>query len=159
MFKRILVPLDGSRFSSTALKYAVDVAEHYKAQIILMQAVVPATPTAVPATPVGTLSPVTAELAVQSARLEDRENASKAKRYLQRKAREVSRRGIECSYRITRGDPARSIIRLCRQEKVNLVTLSSHSKGGLKRAILGSVTDQLVRESKVPVLLIRPGRR
>ena len=44
MFKRILVPLDGSRFGSRALTYASEVAPHFGAKVILIQVVKPAMP-------------------------------------------------------------------------------------------------------------------
>lgn len=158
MFKRILVPLDGSRFSSTALKYAVDIGQRYDADIILMQAVVPATPAAVPATPEGTMSTVVVAVTVEAARLEDGRNIAKAKRYLQRKTREVAGKGLKCSYRLQKGDPGKSILRLCRAEGADVIVMSSHGKGGLKRAFMGSVSDEVVRQSRVPVLIIRPAR-
>jgi len=158
MFKRIIVPLDGSRLGSAALKYAEAVAERFTADLVLMQAVVPATPTPIPATPAGAMSPATAELALQAARAEDKRNAEKARRYLQRKVREVKGRGLRCSYKLVMGHPGKSIINLCRKERIDLAVMSTHGRGGLKRAILGSVADEVVRESKVPVLVIRPGK-
>ncbi len=160
MFKRILVPLDGSRFSSSAVKYAVEVSKHFKADIIFMQAVTPATPyVATPITPIGTISSTAANLAAEATRLTDRENVSKAKRYLQRKFRETTSKGLKCSYKVTIGDPTESIMSLCHNEGVDLVVMSSHGKGRLKRAIAGSVADKLTRESRVPILLIRPTRK
>jgi len=159
MFKRILVPLDGSRFSSSAVKYAVEVSKHFEADIIFMQVVVPATPYVAPTTPTGTLSPTAAKFAAQAARLKDRGNISKAKRYLQRKVREITNKGLKCSYKVTMGNPAESIMSLCSKKGVDLVVMSSHGKGGLKRAIMGSVADKLARESRVPILLIRPRRK
>ena len=158
MFKRILVPLDGSRFSSTALKYAVDVAQRYSADIILAQVVVRATPAVIPATPEGAMSTAVLESAVEAARLEDTRNTVKAKRYLQRKGREVTEKRLECSYRVQKGDPARTILELCRKEGADLVVMASHGKGGLKRAFMGSVSDEVVRQSRVPVLIVRPAR-
>jgi len=158
MFTRILVPLDGSRFGGAALKYATDLAGRYGAEIILMQSVVPATPAAIPATPEGTMSAAVVQTAVQAARVEDRRNTVKARRYLQRKAREAAARGVKCSYKNVMGQPAPSIMRLCRAEDADLIVMSSHGKGGLKRAFMGSVSDEVVRQSRVPVLVIRPAR-
>jgi len=159
MFSRILVPLDGSRFSSTAVKYALEVAARFGARLMLVRVVTPATPHAMSATPEGTLSPIAAETAVQAARLEDRRQADKVARYLQRRARQIARKGHECSYRVLVGDPARSIVNLCHKEDIDLVVMSTRGRSGLRRALAGSVTDVVVREPGVPVLVIRPKTR
>jgi len=159
MFKRILVPLDGSRFSSSALRYAIGIAQRFNAQIILIEAVKPVTPSAVPAEAEATTVPVVTEVAVQAARLEEKRSVTKTKRYLQRKVRDVTKRGIKCSYRIEMENPAESILKTCRKEGVKLIIMSTHGKGGLKRAILGSVADEVTRKSRVPVMLIRQGTR
>ena len=56
MYKKILVPLDGSRFSNRALKYAVDLAQQYKASLLLVQVVEPVRPIP-PVDPTGLTSP------------------------------------------------------------------------------------------------------
>ncbi|MFB0559009.1 MAG: universal stress protein, partial [Dehalococcoidales bacterium] len=71
MFKRILVPLDGSQVSGRALQYAIEVAQHFGAEIILMKVVVPTSPfvSAEPATGLAG-SPLTSEVAMKAAREE-----------------------------------------------------------------------------------------
>ena len=155
MFKKILVPLDGSRFSSQALRYAVDLAQRYGASVMLVEAVIPATPTAIPSAAEGAFSGVTAEMAIRAAQLEECSNTSKVGRYLRRKVREIEKLGVPCSMRIVRGSPARCIVATARRENADLVVMTTHGKGGLKRAIVGSVADEVVRESRTPVLLIR----
>lgn len=148
MFERILVPLDGSRFGSMAVQYATEIAQRYGAEVILMNAVVPAP-----------IAPGMVEVSVRSARLEDEHGILKVKRYLQRKTLEVTKQGVSCSYRLLIGQPVRSILHSCHKERADLVVMSTRGKGGLKRAVLGSVADQVTRESKIPVLLVQRGRR
>ena len=157
MFKRILVPLDGSRFSSSAMRYAIGIARRFDAQIILIEAVKPVTPSPSSEASEATMVPVVTEVAVQAARLEEKRHLTRAKQYLQRKVRDVTKRGIKCSYRIAMEEPAYSILKTCRKEGVELIVMSTHGKGGLKRAILGSVADEVARKSRVPVMLIRQG--
>lgn len=160
MFERIFVPLDGSRFGSSALKYATAVAQCFGAQVVLVQAVKPAIPSMALATPEGMVSPYTAGIAVQGAREQDRRNVAKARRYLRRKARELRNTGMACSFSIPIGEPAQSILKVCHKGRADLIIMSTHGKAGLKRVILGSVADEVSRKSRVAVLLVpQKGRR
>jgi nucleotide-binding universal stress UspA family protein len=80
MFKRIVVPLDGSRLSMKALPYAIEVAKKFGAEAILLRVVQPTIHLTVagPATMAG----VTFEKATQEARLQDKKDEINAGRYL-----------------------------------------------------------------------------
>jgi nucleotide-binding universal stress UspA family protein len=157
MFKRILVPLDGSRFGSRALDYAYEVAHRFGAEIVLLQVVKPATPvpTTTGASP-GIVSQSAVELAAQAALEEDKRNTTHAKRYLSGKARGIRSRDIKASYQVVAGDPAQSIISSAQKELADLIVMTTHGKSGLKRALMGSVADVVIRGSGKPVLVIRP---
>ncbi len=159
MFKKILVPLDGSRFASRSLKYAVEIARKFDAEIILLQVEKPAMPIPVSEGPQpGIQSPSAAKIAVQIALDEDKRNISKARRYLSRKVREIKGKKLACSYHAEIGKPAESIILYARKKKIDLIIMTSHGKSGIIRAILGSVVDEVVRNSGKPVLVIRPNK-
>jgi nucleotide-binding universal stress UspA family protein len=159
MFKTIVVPLDGSRFSSIALKYAIDIADHYKAQLILVRAVERTVPIATAGASIGVETAASSRLAVEAAEREDRIHERQAKQYMRKKVREVASEGVKAEYHVVFGDPYKSIMDICKQEKADLVVMTTHGKSGLKRAILGSVADKIVRDARVPVLVIRPKRR
>jgi nucleotide-binding universal stress UspA family protein len=88
MFKRILVPLDGSRFGARALRYATEVAQRFGAEVILMRVIVPAT---IVLTPAGVLpgmgGTVAPETAAQATLEEEKRSVARAKRYLSGKVR------------------------------------------------------------------------
>jgi nucleotide-binding universal stress UspA family protein len=155
MFKRLLVPLDGSRFASRALRYAAEVAQRFGAEIILIQVVKPATSVIDAGAPIG-VSTAGTEIAVQAALEADKRNAARARRYLIGKARAIRSRHIESSYHVLIGDIARSIIEFSEKENIDLVVMTTHGKSGLRRAVMGSVADVVIRESGKPVLVIRP---
>jgi nucleotide-binding universal stress UspA family protein len=158
MFKRILVPLDGSRLGSRALPYAIEVAKHFGAEVILMQVVKRTMPTIGVGAP-ESVSAMGAEIVVQAALDEDEKNISRAKRYLGRKVWRMKSQGVAGSYSVVIGDPAQSIIAFSQEEHVDLIVMSTHGKSGLKRAIMGSVADAVIRESGKPVLIISPQSR
>jgi nucleotide-binding universal stress UspA family protein len=160
MFKRILVPLDGSRFAGRALRYAGEIAQRFDAEVVLMQVVKPAVPVAATTGAVpGIESPSTAKITVQIAHEEDKRNTARAKRYLSRKVRKIRSQGVEGSYQVEIGDPAQSIMRFARKGHIDLVVMTTQGKSGFKRAVMGSVTDEVIRESGKPVLVIKPQTR
>lgn len=155
MFKRLLVPLDGSRFASRALRYAVEVAQRFGAEVILIQVVKPTTPVVDGGAVVG-VSPAAAEIAVQASLEADKRNAARAGRYLSGKVRAMRSRHIQSSYHVLMGDAARSIMEFSERGKIDLVVMTTRGKSGLRRALMGSVADVVIRESGKPVLVIRP---
>jgi nucleotide-binding universal stress UspA family protein len=157
MFERILVPLDGSRFSVRALRYGIEVAKHFSAEVILMRVVPPASLTVATGPPEAVGSPVATRITAQSAEIQNRSNLSRANRYLRRKLRELAAEDINGSCCVALGSPAESIMRRCRRGDVDLVVMATHGRSGLKRAFVGSVADEVIRSSGVPVLVIRPG--
>jgi universal stress protein A len=156
MFKTIIVPLDGSRFSSNALKYAIDIVNHYKARLVLVRAVERTVPVATAGASIGVETATSSRLAIEAAETEDLIKERQAKQYMRKKVREVAAKDIKADYRVVMGDPYESIMDICKQEKADLVVMTTHGKSGLKRAILGSVADKIMRDARVPVLAIRP---
>lgn len=155
MFKRLLVPLDGSRFGSRALRYATEVAQRFEAQVILIRVIRPATPVIATGAQ-NVVSPAESEIAVQAALEADKRNTARAKRYLRGKIWAIRSRNIKASYQVAIGNPAQSIIEFSKKEKINLIVMTTHGKSGLKRAVIGSIADVVIRESGKPVLVIRP---
>jgi nucleotide-binding universal stress UspA family protein len=96
------------------------------------------------------------DIIAEQAQIKDVENVAHAKRYLMNRANLLKAQGIKVSYRVLEGVPARSIMDFAKGEKTSLIVMMSHGRGWFKRAILGSVTDAIIRGSSVPVLVIRP---
>ncbi len=59
---------------------------------------------------------------------------------------------------VVAGDAADSILRVADEEDVALVCMTTHGLGGVRRLVLGSVADEVVRRADVPVMLVRPGQ-
>lgn len=157
MFNRILVPLDGSKFSSRALIYAFEIADGFNSEIILLRVVEAVRPIAIASSTFGaTESPQAVKISMEVALEEEKQHVDKARRYLQEKARTGNCRQVRCEYRVSVGTPAEQIIHTAKAEKIDLIVLSEHGWGGIKRALLGSVADEVIRKSTKPVLVIRP---
>jgi nucleotide-binding universal stress UspA family protein len=157
MFQRILVPLDGSRRSAQALPYAIEMARRFSADIVLMRVVRP--PTSSGSALAGGDSAMAAEMVMEQARDREKKSIDRATRYVKGKLQSVENQGIKGSFRVVLGDPARSVLNSRRDEGVDLVIMTTRGRGGLRRAIMGSVADEVVRHSRVPILMIRQTRR
>ena len=92
----------------------------------------------------------------QEARMKDVDNASNAKRYLMNWAQSLKAQGVKVSYQVTIGTPAKSIMELAQAQQASLIVMMSHGRGAFKRAIMGSVADEILRGSALPVLIVRP---
>jgi nucleotide-binding universal stress UspA family protein len=157
MFKKILVPLIGSKFGSRALIYAVKVARCFNAEIILMQVVEPAETTFGPIEPGWEIPAITMRV-MQQDHMQDKKNVSHAKRYLSRKLRNIASDGIKASRFVVVGYAAETIIEFCKKKNVDLVVMTTYSKTDLNRAFIEKVTDKVIRESGKSVLVIQPSR-
>lgn len=146
MFERILVPLDGSPLSERALPLAISLAQKYGGKIILLRVLdipVPTPPASHPEVTIGW---------VREAR---REAHEEAKSYLDARQREVHRQGIKVRALMRDRSPAEDILDVAASEKVDLIVMSAHGRGGLARWTFGSVADKVARHSPCPVLVAR----
>jgi nucleotide-binding universal stress UspA family protein len=62
---------------------------------------------------------------------------------------------VPTSFLIWEGDPAESIVDAARSERSDVIVVGSHGRGALGRALIGSVSDQVVRRAPCPVLVVR----
>jgi nucleotide-binding universal stress UspA family protein len=155
VFERIIVPLDGSRLSAQSVPYAAEVAKRFDAEVILVRVLSTSGLSMVPSS-ADTENAATRDIIPQEGRLKDVDNASNAKRYLMNWAASLKAQGVKVSYQVTIGTPAKSIMELAQAQQASLIVMMSHGRGAFKRAIMGSVADEILRGSILPVLIIRP---
>lgn len=142
----ILVPLDGSVRAEGALPVARQLAQCLGADIVLVRV-----------TPLVTLrfasseAPLPAETYQQL--VDDQRQL--AHEYLLRQGQLLYEQGISVKAILAAGNTASTLLDICATEQVGLVVMTTHGRTGLARFALGSVADQLVRDSHVPVLLLR----
>lgn len=146
-FGRILIPLDGSELSETALDHAVELGALYGAVYHLVR-VVPF--------PIDMSSPYLPHT-VQMNRSVVEEARKAADLYLEKRAASLRERGYEVDAEVvTASQAGRGILSRIEEVECDLVAMSTHGRTGLGRLILGSAADKVLRGSHVPVLLYRP---
>jgi Universal stress protein UspA and related nucleotide-binding proteins len=62
---------------------------------------------------------------------------------------------VSTSFLIWEGDPAESIVEAAQSESADMIVVGSHGRGALGRALIGSVSDQVVRRAPCPILVVR----
>ena len=143
VFKRILAPLDGSETGGAAMHDAEALALKTGASMVLVH-VLPA-PHAVEARWLGP------EFSGFVKAMHDA-----GQKYLDKVNTRLSARGLDVKVRIVSGDPAARIIEVAREEKADLIAMSTHGRSGIARWMLGSVADKILHESRIPMWLVRP---
>lgn len=144
MYSHILVPVDGSSFSELAIPYARAVSLRAEARLhaVLVHA---------------TIARQLAEMAPTplSAQWEDEYRAQEA-RYLDGLVADLKGRGVDAVAERLEGDAAHELIDRAKSGAADLLVMATHGRGGLERAWLGSVADEVVHHVRLPVLLVRP---
>ncbi len=141
MYKRILLPLDGSPLAEQALPHAVALADYFHSELILLRVLIP-----LPS------PPTTTEAALQRA---TEEMAILAREYLDRVAASAQEQGIPVQMVVIGGRPHYQIIQYAETNQVDLIVMCTRGQSGLGRWLLGSVSDRVVRGANVPVLMVR----
>lgn len=158
MYESILVPLDGSRRAEAVLSYALDLAKRCDARLILFRAV-PAVYQVWRETVPGTMdiAPTGAATGVEIAQREVKSRIRAARRYLGTVKQRLQRQGVaEVQTAVAEGDAGAEIIKFAHRENVGLIAIATHGRSGIVRAVMGSVADRVIRQSSMPVLVVRP---
>ena len=153
MFNDILVPLDGSELSERALPIAQNLAQSSDATIHLIHMVSREHELGAGR---GIESVQAAEMQMDMARRLTETKLSSGKVYLENIGSQLQSAGIkvETEFTVRAGNPAENIIAYAKEHSINLVVMSTHGHGGIRRMLMGSVTDRVVHSCEVPVLVV-----
>ena len=142
MFKKILVPTDASEYSRRALKAAVELAQTFQAEVLLLH--VSYTPQAYWGYTISYGITVTQDQLDQNGEL----------------ALEATLIGIDCSQvvikkKVESGHPVTVILDQIKEEAIDLVVMGSHGYGAITGSVLGSVSQRVLQRASCPVLIIK----
>ncbi len=153
MFARILVPLDGSKLSERALPIAQNLAQSSDATVHLIHMVSREHELGAGR---GIESVQAAGLEMDMARRLTESRLYRGRMYLEQKGSQLSGAGIkiEPEFAVKAGEPAQNIIDYVKEHSISLVVMTTHGHGGIRRLLLGSVTDRVIRSCEVPVLVV-----
>lgn len=144
MFKRILIPLDGSQFAEGALPHARMLAECGGGEIELLRVAV---------------HPSSYVYVSDPAALADLYDSDRAhcEDYLNKVAGQVRDAShVKVTTAVLEGIVADAVLDYAEDTDADLIVMSTHGRSGMERWLLGSVAEKVVRGAKMPVLLVRP---
>ncbi|MEO8458457.1 MAG: universal stress protein [Chloroflexota bacterium] len=142
--KKIVLPLDGSDLATSVLPVVEEFAKTMGASIVLYHSV----------TPMAALPGFETQAPAAVAILPEMQD--QAKQYLAKIVAEIKSRGVEASGVVSVDEPVHGVIAAADEMKADLIAIATHGRGGLGRAVLGSVADGVIRRTAdVPCLVLR----
>jgi nucleotide-binding universal stress UspA family protein len=145
--QRILVPTDFSKESNAALQYGVGLAEAFYAQLHLLHVL----------EVIAGAEPLIWQIDQRKA-IEARIEAA-AWDELRRLLPAADQARFKAELALEWGSPLEEIIRYAAEHAIELITMGTHGRGGVKRLVIGSVAENVVRSARCPVVTIRQPER
>lgn len=136
MFKKILIPLDGSTFAEQVLAHLPPFIAPGQTELLLLQVIAP--------TPLHTKEYRHQQVAAGT-------------EYLEKVADGLRASGAMVYHQVLTGDVTAAICSAALSHEVDLIAMTTHGRSGMSRWALGSVADHVVRVATTPVLLVRGG--
>ena len=155
MYKKVLAPLDGSQFSECSLSHIKAIATGCQVPDVILLTVI-----GEPGFSFGEITSQTQADYVSKQYTEQLEKArEKAEKYITDAAAKLKKEGLDVKTEVVVCDNANvatCILDFARDNKVDLIVMSTHGRSGITRWAFGSVADRIVRSSLVPVLIVTP---
>ena len=143
MYRKILVPLDGSPLAEKALPHAEAIAKSEGAEIVILR---------VPIVPGPEL--YMHEAVIASKILEEAEQ--EAADYVKEKVHQLKRHNLNVTG-ITRDGPVPdTILAVAEEINADVIAMSTHGRTGIQRWLMGSVADRVIHHTSIPVMVIHP---
>jgi nucleotide-binding universal stress UspA family protein len=150
MFERVLIPLDGSKVGEAALPVVEQLvnklAPKTQVEVILFGVITLLRHWVVVGEASAPVSYTDEELTVIKDRVQG---------YLENTGEAMKKRGVAVRTMVATGNASDEILKAADEVKADLIAMSTHGRSGLRRLAFGSITDKVIRGSKVPVLLVR----
>lgn len=147
MYERILVPTDGSDTAEVAVDHALDIAEKYGAEVHTLYVI----DTTSMSLSLGTEQVDRIRQGQYDEMDEVRTRAEEATEFVADRCRE---RELDVVEHVSAGRPHSLVANYARDNDIDLIVMGSHGRAGVKRALLGSVTERTLRSTPIPVLVV-----
>ena len=142
MYRRAVVPLDGSPVAETILPFILEIAGPLDMEVVLLRVVQPTPPVVIE----GSRHVVVED--VEARRID-------ALEYLAPLAVELRGKDVRVETSVRRGEPVEEILAEARETGADLIAMSTHGRSGLGRLVFGSVAEAVLRHANIPVFLMR----
>jgi nucleotide-binding universal stress UspA family protein len=130
--RNLLLPVDGSDLSVEALPGVIEFADLFETRVVLLRV-----------------------LEEKKRKAGSADGKPEAEKQLQALARSIEKKGVETLSLVEKGDPTEQILNAVRFHEIDLIAMTTHGRSGLRRAVTGSVTEDVLRKATVPLLITR----
>ncbi|RKX98665.1 MAG: universal stress protein [Spirochaetes bacterium] len=146
MYKKVLIPLDGSELAEKAFEHLRSVVKVNEIEKVVLVRVVEAI-----------LPDIKSNIGAEHLHQAEEKREKEAERYLKKIAKELAAENIPAETRLViDGEPAEKILEVAEEEDVDLIIMCSHGRSGFKRWLFGSVASKVLHHSPVPMLIAVP---
>lgn len=151
LYRRILVPLDGSVRAERVLPHVIELAHVRSSRLLLLRIVEDR------AIESSVAAPVATSAASQLATLEDsrRRASEEARVYLEQKKARLEGKGLACEILLKQGPVVQGIAHAAAAHNADLVAMTSHGRTGLASVFFGSTAAGVLHRVESPILLVR----
>ncbi len=147
MYKKIMVPLDGSRLAECVLPHVEAVSKGSRPNEVVFVRVAEPLPRGRVSAPFG-----------EDLRRLELEDQERAKEYLEGVVKGLHCEGIKLHVKVITGKAAEELAAYAEKNNVDLIVMATHGHSGPSRWVFGSVAERILRSACVPVLMVRaPG--
>jgi manganese transport protein len=138
MYSNILVAIEHSEADGAVLSHVEQLARLTRARLLLVH-----------------VADGWAARHFEDLKLRESEEIREDREYLERLCEQLTARGFEVRGRVAFGDPATELVKVARDEKVDLIAMSTHGHRFLNDLFRGSTADRVRHEVTMPVLMVR----
>ena len=145
MYKKIMVPLDGSQIAECVITHIEVIAKKTAAKVELVSVIEPLD------------IPTRGQIAISDddIRQIDAEGKKEAGKYLNQVSDRLTKAGIKTDTVILSGKAADRLVRYAVNNGIDLIIMATHGRSGISRLFWGSVAEKILRATDIPVLLIK----
>lgn len=147
MYERILIPTDGSAVAENAVDHALDIAERYGAEVHTLYVLDIDSMSL-------SLGPEQVDRIQQGQYGEMEEVRERAEKATGAVADRGRGRDIDVVEHVSAGQPHSAIADYAENNDIDLIVMGSHGRSGIRRALLGSATERVLRTTRIPVLVV-----
>ena len=142
MYRRALVPLDGSMIAEAIVPFILEIAGPLDMEVALLRVILPTPPVMVEGGGAMVVDDV-------------EQLRASAEEYLASVATGLRARGVRATTQVRFGNAVGEILAGAREADADLIAMTTHGRGGLGRLLFGSVAEAVLRQAEIPVFLMR----
>lgn len=157
-YQKILIPYDGSHLAKCIVPHALAIISAFNPEILIINVIDSLFNINLKIAPVTSFS-ASGNFADTAQRVQLLEKKA-AHHHVERLKKEFQVHGVvNVKSAILEGNPGDEIVKAAKHFKSDLILMSTHGRSGLRRVLLGSVTDYVIHHAGCPVLVVRPTKK